>query len=106
MTTKTYTLASTFADDHWERGCGETDIEVKRTANRVTVELDAEGYSDMLTDADYYWDMRSEMDGLEGIVRSAKRVLDALLQAGPPEGYVVTRRGYSYRVDLITPVPA
>ena len=101
MSTKTYTLAWTFVMDHWDRGCGQTDIEVKRTANRVTVTLDAEGYSDMLTDADYYWDMREEMDGLESIVRSAKRVLDVLLKQGPPEGYVVTRRGYSYRVDPI-----
>jgi len=105
VTTKTYTLAATFADDHWERECGLTDLVVKRTKNRVTVVMDAEGYSDMLSDADYYWDMRDET-GADSLSRSAKRVLDALLQAGPPEGYVVTRRGYSYRVDPITPVPA
>ena len=99
--TKTYTLAWLFVMDHWDRQCGETDVKVKQSGNRVTVSMDADGYRDMLTDADYYLVMRDEMDGLEGIVRSAKRVMDALLKAGPPDGYVVTRRGYSYCVDPI-----
>ena len=102
MSTKTYRLAALFAMDHYDRGCGQNDRVIRETKTHYTVEMDADGFSDMLTDADYYWDMRSEMDGLEGIYRSAKRVLDALLQQGPPPGYVITRRGYSYRVDPVT----
>jgi len=96
--TRTYTLAALFCDDHYDRGCGQTDVVVKRTATRLTVTMDVEGYRDMLSDADYYWDCRSEMDGLEGIYRSAKRVLDVLLREGPPAGYRLEKRGYNYYV--------
>jgi hypothetical protein len=96
--TKAYRLAALFTMDHHDRGCGVTDKVLRRGKHTVIVEMDGEGYSDMLTDADYYWDMRDEMDGLEGIVRSAKRVLDVLLREGPPPGYTVTRHRHSYRV--------
>lgn len=101
MSTAIYRIAATFADDHWERDCGATDVEIKRDKRTVTVVMDAEGYADMLSDADYYWDMRSET-GMDSLSRSAKRVMDALLQAGPPAGYAVERRGYSYRVVEVT----
>lgn len=97
--TKTYRIAALFAMDHYDRGCGETDRVIRQTKNHYTVEMDAAGFSDMLTDADYYWEFRGEMDGVQGICRSAKRVLDALLEQGPPPGYVITKRGdCSYRV--------
>lgn len=98
MSTKIYKLAALFAMDHHDRGCGETDRIVRQTKLHWFVEMDAAGYEDMLTDADYYHDMRHEMDGLEGICRSAKRVLDALLEQGPPEGFAIERRGHSFHV--------
>lgn len=104
--TKTYRLAATFVMDHHDRGCGENDRVIRRTKTHYIVEMDAEGYEDMLTDADYYWDARHEMDGLEMICRSARRVLDALIQQGPPEGHAIERRGYSYRVVPVSPAGA
>lgn len=101
-TTKNYALAPLFVDDHWDRDRGESDKEISRGKYRLVVELDVEGYRDLLSDADYYWDMHDEPylreDGLDGLVRSAKRVLDVLLREGPPDGYRVERRGFSYAV--------
>lgn len=97
MQTKTYRLARTFCEDHWDRGCGETDKVLREMKRIVEVELDIDGFRDMLSDADYYWDLRTEMGGDE-LCRSAKCVLDALEKAGPPEGYAIERRGFSVRV--------
>lgn len=96
--TKEYRLPPTFAMDHYDRGCGENDGIIKTNARVFIVEMDADGFRDMLTDADYYHDMRSEMDGLESICRSAKRALESLLEQGPPPGYMITRQRYSYAV--------
>jgi len=96
MNTKTYRLARTFSQDHWDRDCGDTDNVLRATDRLVWVEMDVDGYRDMLTDADYYWDLRGEMEMAE-LARSAKCVLDALVKAGPPEGYAVER--YEERVN-------
>ena len=86
MATKTYRLARKFCDDHWDRGCGETDNVLRVTERFVTVALDAEGYADMLSDADYYWSCRDQFDpAYRDIIASASRVLDALRKAGAPE---------------------
>lgn len=86
MATKTYRLARKFCEDHWERDCGETDNVLRVTERFVTVEMDAEGYEDMLSDADYYWSCRNMFDhGYSDIIGSARRVLDALRKQGPPE---------------------
>lgn len=95
MDRKRYTIARIFAEDHWERNCGLTDEVVKVNARTVVVDLDVDGYQDMLTDADYYWDMRDEMSW-DSLCQSAKRVMAALLKAGPPDGFEVVRRGISY----------
>jgi hypothetical protein len=85
MATKTYRLARTFCEDHWERDCGQTDTVLRVTERFVTVTLDDEGYADMLSDADYYWSCRDQFDGYSAIIASASRVLDALRKQGPPE---------------------
>lgn len=82
--TQVYRIATTFAIDHWERACGWNDVVIKVTKKGVTVEMDSDGYSDMLSDAEYYWEMRDEMS-LDSLCQSAKRVMDALVKAGPPE---------------------
>ena len=97
MQTKTYRLARTFCEDHWDRGCGETDKVLREMTRLVEVELDIDGFRDMLSDADYYWDLRGEM-GMADLARSAKCVLDALEKVGPPEGYAIERSGFSVRV--------
>jgi hypothetical protein len=85
MSTKTYTVPATFYLDHIGRGCGETGKIIKETKTRVTVELDAEAFKDLLSDADYYWDCRSDMDMCRpAIINSAKRTLDVLSKAGAP----------------------
>lgn len=81
--TKLYRIAPTFAVDHWERACGHTDVIVKSSRKGITVEMDAEGYADMLSDADYYWECRDEMEMPE-LAASAKRVMASLKKAGPP----------------------
>jgi hypothetical protein len=83
--TKLYRIAPTFAVDHWERECGQTDVIVKATRKGFTVEMDSAGYADMLSDADYYWECRDEMEMPE-LAASAKRVMASLKKAGPPEG--------------------
>lgn len=82
---KTYKLAVTFCDDHWDRDCGETDMVLDRSSNRLTVELDTAGYSDMLSDARYYWECRDQFDSdYRYLTDSAGRVYRALSKAGPP----------------------
>lgn len=97
MSTKDYRIAKVFAQDHWERDCGRTDEVLSENKVWYTVRMDADGYSDMLTDADYYCDpyVAREM-GMASLAQSAQRVRDALLKQGPPDGYAVERRGLSY----------
>lgn len=82
--TKIYRIAGTFAEDHWGRDLGRTDVIIKATSKGIVVEMDEDGYSDMLSDAEYYWEMRDEMEGLDYLTRSAKRVAAALIKAGAP----------------------
>jgi len=87
MTTKTYKLPKRFADDHWSRDCGETDKIVRETSTHYIVEMDAEGYSDMLSDADLYSD-HTHFDPPQdyfGLAQSAKATVKALTAAGEPE---------------------
>lgn len=85
--TAIYRLSKCFADDHWSRGCGETDEIVRETKSHYYVKMDAGGYSDMLSDADYYCFMPG--DFLEahmfiGFIASARATLAALRKQGPP----------------------
>ena len=84
---KTYRLARMFCEDHWSRGCGAGDTIVSESSPVVLVELDADGYADMLSDADYYWTCRDQFDSdYRNVCASARRVRDALVKAGPPGG--------------------
>lgn len=83
---KEYRIGKVFAQDHWDRGCGENDVIVRENGVFYIVRLDEAGYKDMLTDADYYWDMRKEMSEWGGgdLCKAAKRTYDALVKQGPP----------------------
>jgi hypothetical protein len=85
MTTKIYRLPKKFADDHWDRDCGETDRTVRETKAHYYVEMDMEGYRDMLSDADYYRDF-DRYEGFEWapLASSARATYAALKKAGAP----------------------
>lgn len=95
---KTYKLAPIFTMDHHDRGCGQTDEVKLQTKTYWAVEMDVDGYRDMLTDAAYYVEFQDEMDGLESICRSAARVLEVLVEQGPPSGYELVGFGGDYKV--------
>lgn len=84
MTTKTYRIPKAFARDHWDRECGLTDVIVKETSDHFYVQMDEDGYGDMISDADYYVALAPEM-GPEyfGLTRSAAATLKALRAQGP-----------------------
>lgn len=82
---RTYTVPAAFYADHVERGCGESDRVVKTTSRTVTVELDAAGYIDLRSDADYYANPATSRDmaecggfGAYGLARSAAATLRRL----------------------------
>lgn len=84
-TRQVYKVPATFYLDHAGRDCGETDIVIKQSKYVVTVEMDYEGYHDLLSDADYYWDCRDEFDVRDSIIASAKRTLESLAKQPAPE---------------------
>ena len=85
MATKIYKVPAIFYDDHIGRDCGVTDRIIEAKKNYFVVELDEVGYSDLLSDADYYWDCREMIDMCNPkIIRSAKRTLDYLVKVGGP----------------------
>jgi len=84
METKTYIVPAKFYFDHIDRDCGKTDKIINKKRNRVVVELDQDGYEDLLSDADYYWYCRDEMD--LALCKSAKRTMEILQLVGAPNG--------------------
>lgn len=76
----TIQLPATFWDDHRERDCSETAVELKRSARLVTVELDAESWADIYSDAKHYGTSNpSHFDGdYRGLIQSAKATLRRL----------------------------
>lgn len=48
------TVARKFYDDHADRDCGLTDLVIKRTVYTVTVQLDEEGWDDLVSDSRHY----------------------------------------------------
>ena len=100
-TRKTYKLAPIFTMDHHDRGCGQTDEVKLQTKTYWAVEMDIDGYRDMLTDAAYYVEFQDEMEGLESICRSAGRVLEVLVEEGPPDGYELVGVGGDYIVKSL-----
>lgn len=75
------TIGKAFADDHWDRDCGQTDKILATTKTTYTVELDESGWVDLYSDADYYWEITTGRDpepGLRLIGLAAKRVKDKM----------------------------
>jgi hypothetical protein len=83
MARKIYKIPATFYLDHINRDCGDTDVIIRQTKNVITVELDKEGFDDLLSDADYYWFCRDEICDRQ-IAQSAKRTMQVLKMAGAP----------------------
>jgi hypothetical protein len=86
-----YLIARAFAQDHWQRDCGEGDVVHEDVhmrgvhAHRIGVSLDVAGYEDMLSDARYYADMRDELTGEDKkLADSAARVVKVLTDRGAP----------------------
>lgn len=78
----TIQLPATFWDDHIERDCSPTAVEIKRSARLVTVQLDAEAWADIYSDAKYYGnaDLRWFDSEYRGLLQSAKATLRRLEQ--------------------------
>ena len=81
---KVYKVPALFYLDHRDRNCGENDTIIKQSKNIIIVEMDYEGYQDLLSDADYYWECRDQFDGYGSITASAKRTLAALAKQEAP----------------------
>lgn len=82
---KTYKVPKAFYLDHLLRDCGKGDLVVNRKGNVLEVELDEQGYNDLLSDAEYYWSCRDMFDGLDySLFRSAKTTFEKLVKAGSP----------------------
>ena len=76
-----YWVPTLFYDDHIARDCGKTGRVVKRGKKLTLVALDRDAYDDLLTDADYYADIKrypDEYRDLRPIVDSAIRTLHRL----------------------------
>jgi len=75
------TIGKLFVEDHWDRECGLTDKVIRETKKTITVELDEDGWVDLYSDADYYFNMITGYDPEEGLIplgRAAKRVIDKM----------------------------
>ena len=84
---KTYVLPPAFYADHTFRALPEEGVSrlVNETKRKVTVEMDAPAYADLLSDSYHYgWNMA--VAGYEdiGMIGSAKATHKALVAAGPP----------------------
>ena len=81
----TYTLPRRFYDDHVYRDLGGGNV-IKSTSRTVTVELDRDGFDELLSDASFYAAMGAgEFDrDLQGVVKSAGATVQALTKVGPP----------------------
>lgn len=85
MSTAIYRLPKRFAEDHWNRDCGRTDEIIRETRTHFYVKMDADGWGDMESDADYVIDSGSEMGWeYQGLIASARATRDALRKQGPP----------------------
>jgi len=80
-------LPPAFYDDHVSRGL-PSGQEVERNARRVTVELDAASYQDLLDDAQFYIDMGVAEFGREllGLIASARATVIVLRRAVADRG--------------------
>lgn len=93
MASKIYTISRVFAEDHWGRECGKSDVVIRGNKRTVRVLLDDDGYSDMLSDAEYYYDCRADFEeGYKDVIQSARRVMNTLKKVGPPVGEVPDKK--------------
>jgi hypothetical protein len=85
--TQTYRVTAMFWEDHCQRDCAEigTQIEVRRNSVYAYVQLDFEGWDDLLGDADYYADPTDFEEGYESLCRSAAATVRLLKAQGPPQ---------------------
>lgn len=84
MEMKRYHLPPAYYADHLQRDCGATGVIVKETTRRVTVDLDAVAYLDLVSDCEWFIDTAG-MGGFDspgfspiGLRRSAEATLKAL----------------------------
>lgn len=80
---KVYKVPAIFYADHVSRECGITNKIINRNSKIITVELDYAGYTDLFSDADYYWECRDEVCDVS-LAQSAKRTMQALTKIGAP----------------------
>ena len=78
---RTITLPLKFWQDHTNRGCSQSAIEIKRNNKFAVIEFDKESFDDILSDAQFYATYKAE-NGEEGIKEfqaSARATLKRLL---------------------------
>lgn len=80
----TYRLPPAFYEDHCARDLPAGTV-VRTTKRSVYVELDADDYAELLSDARHYADRASGFDGLLGLRSSARATVNALVALGAPE---------------------
>lgn len=76
-----FTVPAKFYLDHRARDCGNTGVIIKQNKNTVTVSLDAIALDDLMSDADYYADIKQypeEYADNRSIVDSAIRTIARL----------------------------
>jgi hypothetical protein len=82
---KVYRLPPKFYDDHVARDLDGGTV-VRRSERRVTVELDAEQFADLLDDAEFYVEMGTREYGPDyaPLIKSAAATARALIRQGAP----------------------
>jgi len=78
LNTVTLRIPRSFYDDHINRDCGQTGRIVHQTKALYTVELDAEAFEDLRSDAEYYSDTSSFGFEYQGLCASAAATLRRL----------------------------
>lgn len=98
--TYTITMGPAFYEDHISRECIEGRL-IKQTKKAVTVEFDACGIADLLSDARYYSDCVSEMGPeMLGVQTSARAVVKKIrAQWGPEELRACSRHFEQWEVE-------
>lgn len=83
---KTYRISPTFWDDHVARDLASSERVLKAGKFCVYVSLNADEYSELLSDAKFYANNDGEFDPeYKYLMDSAKRVVAVLTKEGPPE---------------------
>jgi hypothetical protein len=82
---RVYKLPPKFYDDHVSRDLDGGTV-LHRSERRVTVELDAEQFADLLDDAQFYVEMGTREFGTDyaPLIKSAAATARALIKQGAP----------------------